>query len=115
MPPYTKPRRDRYLVQGDLINALGGYKTIAAACLVTTDNVNKWKQNPEGNGQDIPVKHLQTLLKLAGDNLSNIVVQHLADELMQDHFLNLLHRRMIPDDKAYEIVSMLMGENGGKP
>ena|ERR1051325_1509418 len=113
MSPYTKtPDRRLDQVICSLIDALGGYKVVAAACLVSTDSVNKWKQNPQASGQDIPVKHLQTLLSLAGERLTNLSVQLALEELLQDHFLNRCHRRAYPVEKVFEFVEMLTGRNG---
>src|SRR5688500_4534906 len=99
--------RPMFLVVGDLINALGGYRVVAAACLVATDTVNKWKQDPTGNGQDIPVKHLQTLLTLVGENLTNLPAQNACDELLQFHFLGLCLRRAYLEERVFQMVELL--------
>lgn len=111
MTPYTKPpRREFFQAIGELINAVGGYKIVAAACPISIESVNKWKQNPEGNGQDIPVKHLQTLLALAGQQLANLAAQNAADELLQDHFLSLFHRRAYTEEFVFKLVAELQGQ-----
>jgi len=102
-----EPRREMYLVLADLITALGGYKVVAAACLVSVESVNKWKQNPVGNGQDIPVRHLQTLLACVGESLTNLAAQNAADELLADHFLNLCHRVAYPTEQVGQFIDML--------
>jgi len=108
MSPYTKePRRKLYLVMTDWIMALGGYKIVAASCLVSVESVNKWKQDPDGNGQDIPVKHLQTLLALTGTQLTNLAAQNAADELIQDHLLSLCFRRAYLEEKVFAMVELL--------
>lgn len=115
MQPLAKiPRRPLYLVVGALITALGGYKVVAAACLVSPDTVNKWKQNPEGNGQDLPLKHFQTLLAMTGENLTNLAAQNAADELLQDHFLGLCFRRAYPEEKVFAVIDMLASGVGKK-
>jgi len=112
MPAYTKePERRLDQVICSLINALGGYKVVAAACLVSTDSVNKWKQNPEESGQDIPVKHLQTLLALAGQHLSNYPAQLALEELLNEHFLSQCHRRCYLEDKVFEMIQTLIGQH----
>lgn len=103
------PRRQRFQVQQSVIEALGGYLEVAGLCLVQPVNVSKWMEDPFGSGQDIPVKHLQVLLASAGNNLTNLPLQHAVDELLQDHFLNLCHRRAILEDKVFEIVEALTG------
>jgi len=113
MSVYTKiPERRLDQVICSLIDALGGYKVVAAACLVGTDSVNKWKQNPDVSGQDIPVKHLQTLLSLAGEHLANIPAQLALEELLQDHFLSRCYRRCYPEEKVFRFIEMLQGQNG---
>jgi hypothetical protein len=107
-PKNAERRLDQVICS--LIDALGGYKVVAAACLVGIDSVNKWKQNPEASGQDIPVKHLQTLLSLAGEHLANIPAQLALEELLQDHFLNRCHRRCYPTEKVFAFIDMLQGQ-----
>lgn len=102
-----------YLVIAEIVNALGGYKEVAAICLVSTANVNKWKDNPGGSGQTIPVERLQELLAAAGQRLTNLTLQNLIDELINEHFLNLCFRRGILEDRIFEIVEIL--QNGTKP
>jgi hypothetical protein len=105
------PRRHRYNVQKALIDALGGYKAIAAACLCQPGYVQKWGEDPDGkSGQDITVRHLQTLLALAGERLDNLAAQNAADELIQDHFLSLFHRRAYPEEKVFQFIEMLAGQ-----
>lgn len=101
-------RRPRHLVQRDIVNACGGYKAAAAICLVAPVTVSKWMEDPAtGSGQDITVKHLQSLLIYAGENLQNLPLQNAVDELMQDHFLNLCFRRAYPEEKVFAVVEML--------
>ena|SRR5690242_3687717 len=113
MSAYPKiPGRRLDQVICSLIDALGGYKIVAAACLVGTDSVNKWKQDPEKSGQDIPVRHLQTLLSLGGEHLDNIAAQMALEELINEHFLKLCHRRSYLEDKVFEMIQTLTGQNG---
>lgn len=106
-----EPRRQRHLVQRDLITACGGYKATAAICLVAPVTVSKWMEEPvTGSGQDITVKHLQSLLIYAGENLGNLLLQNAVDELMQDHFLNLCFRRAYPEEKVFAVVELLTSE-----
>lgn len=106
-----KPRRDRYNVQKSLIVAVGGYKAVAARCMCSPGYVEKWGEDPEGkSGQDITVRHLQTLLTLAGEQLANLAAQNAADELIQDHFLNLFYRRSFPEDRVFQFIEMLQGQ-----
>lgn len=106
----TEPRRKFHLVVADLINGFGGYKAVASFCMVSPESVNKWKQDPLGNGQVVPVCHLQTMLAAAGETLGNLAVQNAADELMQDHFLNLFHRHAYPTEKVFAFIEMLQGQ-----
>lgn len=110
-----EPRRHRYNVQKALIDALGGYKKVAAACLCQPGYVQKWGEDPDGkSGQDITVRHLQTLLALAGQQLSNHAAQVAADELMSEHFLALFYRRAYPEEKVFQFIEMLQGQQIGK-
>lgn len=105
----SEPRREMHLALADLINALGGYKIIAGACMVSPESVNKWKQSPTGNGQVIPLIHFQTLLAMVGDNLTNLAAQNACDEILQDHLLGLCFRRAYPEEKVFAVVEMLSG------
>lgn len=108
---YIKPpRRQRFQVQKDVIDGLGGYLEVAGLCLVQPVSVSKWMEDPFNSGQDITVRHLQTLLATAGEKLTNFPLQNAVDELLQDHFLNLCHRRTILEDKVFEIVDALTGK-----
>jgi len=115
MSPHTKePRRAMHLAIGDLINALGGYKTVAAACMVSAESVNKWKQNPDGNGQVIPLIHFQTLLAMTGEQLANLRAQNACDEVLQDHLLGLCFRRAYPEEFVFAVIEKLQGQQIGK-
>ena len=113
MPTQLKlslPTRPFHLAIGALIEAIGGYKVAARICLVTPITVEKWKESPDESGQVIPVKHLQSLLTAVGEQLENHAVQIAADEVMQEYFLNLYHRRCYPTEKVFEFIEMLQGQ-----
>lgn len=110
---YIKPpRRQRFQVQKDVIDGLGGYLKVAGICLVQPISVSKWMEDPFDSGQDITVRHLQTCLAAAGEQLTNLPLQHAVDELLQDHFLSLCHRRAYPEDEVFKFVEMLTGKVG---
>jgi len=102
--------RPFHLVLAEIIRALGGYKSVASALLLAPVTISKWMESPEESGQQIPVKHLQSLLSLVGENLANHAAQLATDELMQEYFLNLYHRRCYPTEKVFEFIEMLQGQ-----
>ena len=106
----TEPRRKMFLVIADLINALGGYRVVAAYCLTTTSNVNKWKLDPDEDGQIIPFIHVLNLFSMCGAQLTNLAAQNALDELLCDHILNLCYRRAYLEDKVFQFIDMLAGQ-----
>jgi hypothetical protein len=108
--PKSEPRRPLHLAVGNLIAACGGYKNVAALCMVSPENVNKWKQDANGNGQVIPLVHLQTLLANVGENLTDLTLQNAADEIVQEHILNLFHRYAYPTERVFQFIELLQGQ-----
>lgn len=104
-----EPRRDMHLVIADLINSLGGYKAVAGRTYLSIESVNKWKQDPSGNGQVIPLVHLLTLFGMVGDDLTNLPAQNALDELLMDHILAPCHRFAYLEEKVFAVVEYLMG------
>jgi len=45
-----------------------------------------------------------------GEQLENHAVQIAADEVMQEYFLNLYHRRCYPTEKVFAFIDMLQGQ-----
>lgn len=109
-PPIKEPRRLRYLVIRDIITALGGYREVAKIVLVAPVTVSKWMEDERGSGQDIPVKHLRSLLAEAGARLGNLPLQNGVDELLQEHFLALCYRRAYLEDRVVQFIEMLQGQ-----
>ena len=101
-------RRSRHLVQAEIIKALGGAESVAQACLLAPVTVRKWMEDSEtGSGQDITVKNLQKLLRVAGQHISNLQLQNLVDELLNEHFLALCHRTAYVQDQNYAVMDIL--------
>lgn len=109
----SEPRRKFHLVVAALINALGGYKAVAAYCMTTPSNVNKWKLDPEDDGQMIPLIHLLNLFSMCGAQLTNLAAQNALDELICDHILSRCFRRAYLEERVFEFVELLT--NGSVP
>lgn len=97
--------RARHLIHRDIFDSLGGFRTVASLCCVEEGTARKWTQDPEISGRDIPFVKFQDILREAGrdEQINNLPLQHLVNELLNDHVLGLCHRRSILQEEAYEI------------
>lgn len=102
-----EPKRSLHLVLADMIRELGGYEQVASACLVAPVTVNKWKGDPSGSGQPIPFSKLQVLLAMCGERLTNLGLQNLTDELLNEHILALCFRVAYPQERVFQVIEML--------
>lgn len=59
-----------------------GIEKVAKELQLSTPHVYKFGQNPDESGKDIPIRHLLTLIELAGCEVANQPLQTILDDLI---------------------------------
>jgi len=45
-----------------------------------------------------------------GENLTDLTLQNAADEIVQEHILNLFHRYAYPTERVFQFIELLQGQ-----
>lgn len=101
--------RDRFLIVSDLVESLGGSEAVSRLLGVEKGTVDKYMQNPERSGREMPVEKTIEILKQATQR----GFDDLADELLA-HFTTPAHRKVFRVDFIERVVTGLQNGNGHK-